>query len=45
MRKDVEQTVKVDQLQNIMKVIATEKLKHQDVYYCMYGGKKTAVVK
>ena len=46
MRKDIEQTLKLSQCDNIMKVIADAKLKYcGDVYYCMVGGKKTAIVR
>jgi hypothetical protein len=40
-----EQTIKLSQCPNMMKAIASNILQHQEVYYCMFAGKRTAVVK
>lgn len=38
-------TIKVTELKNIMRVIAEEKLKHEDVYRCTIDGEKVNVIK
>lgn len=45
-RKDAEKTVKLSDLPNQMiKAIASQMLKHQNVYYCTLSGVKIAVIK
>ncbi|MFA5196698.1 MAG: hypothetical protein WC401_12945 [Bacteroidales bacterium] len=40
-----EQTLKLSECNQMMKVIAGMHLKNNGAYYCMYNGKRTKVIK
>ena len=42
--KKPEQTMKLSEVQGMLRVIATAMLKQHGVYYCMVEGKRTQIV-